>query len=256
MTKKTALVTGASSGIGAVFVRELAKEGYSVTCVARSHGKLHDLVQELGGGHRALVADLSDGSQLQRVVDDLEGTGYSLLVNNAGFGLYGRFHDLPVDQQENMMIVNMNALVRLSHAFLKKARAGDALINVSSVLSRFPYPGGAIYSGTKGFVTNFTESLWYENKDRGVYVMAFLPGVTNTNFLAVATGGRINARSGGPSYPPEIVVKDALAALKERKEPSVISGPKYRFLTFLGTRLAGRKMMITSMGKDSVGLKD
>jgi uncharacterized protein len=255
MTKKTALVTGASSGIGAVFARELAREGYSVTCVARSHGKLHDLVKELGEGHRALVADLSDGSQLRRVVDDLEGTGYSLLVNNAGYGIYGRFDELPVDQQVDMMFVNMNALVRLSHAFLKKARPGDALINVSSVLSRFPYPGGAVYSGTKGFVTNFTESLWYEYKDRGVYVMALLPGVTETNFHAVATGNRIKAKPSGPSYPPGIVVKDALAALKKRKAPSVISGPRYRFLTFLGTRLAGRKMMITSMGKGSAGLK-
>jgi hypothetical protein len=255
MTKKIALVTGASSGIGAVFARELAGEGYSVTCVARSHDKLQDLVNELGEGHRILVADLSDNSQLQRVVDDLKTTGYSLLVNNAGYGIYGRFDALPVDQQEHMMFVNMNALVRLSHAFLKNAGAGDALINVSSVLSRFPYPGGAVYSGTKGFVTNFTESLWYEYKDRGVYVMALLPGVTETNFHAVATGNRIKAKSSGPSYPPEIVVKDALAALKERKAPSVISGPKYRLLTFLGTRLAGRKRMITSMGKGSPGLK-
>jgi hypothetical protein len=255
MTTKTALVTGASSGIGAVFARELARDGYTVTCVARSGDKLAELVKELGGGHRALVADLSDNGQLKRVADDLEGAGYSLLVNNAGYGIYGRFGELPIDRQEHMMFVNMNALVRLSHAFLKNARAGDALINVSSVLSRFPYPGGAVYSGTKGFVTNFTESLWYEYKDRGVYVMALLPGVTGTNFHAVATGGRIKAKPSGPSYPPEMVVHDALAALKARKAPSVISGPKYRLLTFLATKLLGRKMMITRMGKGSAGLK-
>jgi short-subunit dehydrogenase len=256
MTNKTALVTGASSGIGAVFARELAQDGYVVTCVARSRDKLQDLAKELGEGHRILLADLSDGSQLRRVVDDLENSRYSLLVNNAGYGIYGRFDEIPVDRQEHMMSVNMNALVRLSHAFLKNARTGDALINVSSVLSRLPYPGGAVYSGTKGFVTNFTESLWYEYKDRGVYVMALLPGVTETNFHTVAMGGRSKAKSSGPSYPPEVVVKDALAALKQRKAPSVISGPRYRLLTFLAARLTSRKMMITFMGKGSAGLRD
>lgn len=256
MTDKRAMVTGASSGLGAVFARELAREGYAVTCVARSGDRLRTLVQELGQGHRALVADLGDNGQMERVADELENGRYSLLVNNAGYGIYGRFAELPVDGQEHMMSVNMNALVKLSHAFLKQARSGDALINVSSVLSLLPYPGGAVYSGTKGFVTNFTEALWYEHRDRGVYVMALLPGVTETNFHAVAAGGRITAPPSGPSYPPEVVVKDALAALKKRATPSVISGPLYRLLTFLVTRLAGRKMMIVSMGKGSAGLKE
>lgn len=255
MTNKTALVTGASSGIGAVFARELAQDGYAVTCVARSKDKLQDLVTKLGKDHRTLVADLSDNSQLQRVVADLESTRYSLLVNNAGYGIYNRFEEIPIDQQEHMMFVNMNALVRLSHAFLKNARAGDALINVSSILSRLPYPGGAVYSGTKGFVTNFTESLWYEYRDRGVYVMALIPGTTATNFFAVATGGRIKAEPHGPGYPPEIVVKDALAALKKRKAPSVITGPRYRLFTFLATKLVSRKRLITIIGKGSAGLK-
>src|SRR5512142_921861 len=109
MTNKTALVTGASSGIGAVFARELAREGYAVTCVARSADKLKNLVKELGEAHRVLVADLSDGSQLQVVVDDLVKNRYSLLVNNAGFGIYGRFDDVPIEQHESVMTVNMNA---------------------------------------------------------------------------------------------------------------------------------------------------
>ena len=255
MKNKTALVTGASSGIGAVFARQLAKDGYRVTCVARSRDKLENLVKELGPGHRILVADLADKSQLQRVAADVEENGYSLLVNNAGYGIYGRFEEIPVDQQEQLMAVNMVALVRLSHAFLKKAASGDALINVSSALSLLTYPGGAVYAGSKGFVTIFTESLWYEYKDRGVYVLALLPGVTDTNFHAVATAGRIKAGPGGMNYPPELVVKEALAALKARKKPSIISGPLYRFLTFLNTRLMSRTTMVTIMGKNSSGLK-
>ncbi len=255
MKNKTALVTGASSGIGAVFARELAREGYAVTCVARSRDKLESLVKELGSGHRILAADLADPGQLRRVEADVEATGYSLLVNNAGYGIYDRFEDIPLDRHEHLMSVNMNALVRLSHAFLKKASAGDALINVSSALSLLSYPGGAVYAGTKAFVTNFTESLWYENKDRGVYVLALLPGVTDTNFHTVATGGKERADQGIRRYPPEVVVKEALAALRARKEPSVISGPLYRFLTFLSTRLMRRKRMITMMGKGSSGLR-
>src|SRR5512143_158360 len=254
MTNKTALVTGASSGIGKVFARELAREGYAVTCVARSADKLKNLVKELGEGHRVLVADLSDAGQLQTVAADLATNRYSLLVNNAGLGVYGRFGEIPVEQHEYVMSVNMNALVRLSHAFLNNARAGDALINVSSVVSRLPYPGAAIYTGTKGFVSNFTESLWYEYKARDIYVMALLPGVTETNFHAVAARGR-TAKSGRKSYPPEVVVKDALAALKTRKAPVVISGPLYRPLTFIITKFLSRRKLIEIMGKDSSALK-
>ena len=254
MKKRTALVTGASSGIGAVFARELARDGYAVTCVARSRDKLEGLVTELGSGHRILVADLAARDQLQLVAADVERSGYSLLVNNAGYGIYGRFEEIALDRQEHLMTVNMNALVRLSHAFLKKAVAGDALINVSSALSLLTYPGGAVYAATKAFVTNFTESLWYENRDRGVYVMALLPGVTETQFHAMATGDA-SAVHRMKSYPPEVVVKRALATLKARKAPTVISGPLYRFLTFLNTRLMSRKVMITIMGKGSAGLK-
>jgi short-subunit dehydrogenase len=253
MKNKTALVTGASSGIGAVFSRELAKNGYLVTCVARSREKLESLAKELGPGHRVLVADLGDPVQLQRVVDDVERTGYSLLVNNAGYGIYKRFEEVPMSELEQLMAVNMNALVRLSHAFLKKAVSGDALINISSALSLLGYPGGAVYAGTKAFVTNFTESLWFENRDRGVYVLAVLPGVIDTNFLDAATGGRMK-KSPAKSYSPELVVKDALAALAARKTPSIVSGSLYRFLTFLSTRLMSRKRMVTVMGKNSTGL--
>ena len=255
MKNRTALVTGASSGIGEVFARELAREGYVVTCVARSQDKLQDLVKELGGGHRILVADLADADQLRRVVADVESTGYSLLVNNAGYGIYDRFENIPLDRQDHLMAVNMNAIVHLSHAFLKKAASGDALINVSSALSLLSYPGGAVYAATKAFVTNFTESLWYEYKDRRIYIMALLPGVTDTNFHSVARADRYNSAQGMRSYPPEVVVKKALATLKARKSPSVISGPLYRFLTFLNTRLMSRKTMITIMGKRSAGLR-
>ena len=166
MKRKKALVTGASSGIGAEFARALAQEGYLVTGVARSADKLRSLTRELGEGHRYLTADLADEEQLGNVAADLERSDYDVLVNNAGYGIYGRFEAIPLEHQFNLMSVNMNAVVRLSHAYLRRAKKGDGLINVSSVLSLLTYPGGAVYAATKAFITNFSESLWYEYRER------------------------------------------------------------------------------------------
>jgi short-subunit dehydrogenase len=249
MTKKTALVTGASSGIGYVFAERLAKDGYTVTCVARSEDKLKELVAKLGEGHRYIAADLSDKSQLDLVAQDVEKSGYSLLINNAGYGLYNIFTDIPLEDQQNLMFLNMDALVKLSYVYLTHAKSGDALMNVSSALSRLTYPGGATYAGTKGFVTHFTESLWYEYKDKGIYVMALLPGLTFTNFHNVAMGDNKIEIPKGLGYPPEVVVDEGMKALKERKVPSLISGPKFRKLVNLATRLLPRKVMITKMAE-------
>jgi len=255
MSSKNALVTGASSGIGYVFAKELAKEGYTVTCVARSEDKLKGLVKQLGNGHRYLTADLTDHKQLSEVCRDVEESNYSLLINNAGYGLYGRFENIPLDKHENLMFLNMNALTRLSYVYLKQGGTGDALINVSSALSLLSYPGGAVYSGSKAFVTNFTESLWYEYKDKGIYVMALLPGLTKTNFHNVALGGKQGEVPDRMSYPPEVVVSEALKALKARKKPLLVSGPRFRFLTGIANRLLSRKKMIAMMGKNNPTLK-
>jgi short-subunit dehydrogenase len=255
--KKTALVTGASSGIGEVFAKELQKEGYLVTCVARSKDKLEALVKQLGEGHRFIAADLANPEQLEEVVLDIKKNKYNLLINNAGYGLYKRFHEIPLEKHEHLMAVNINAVVHLSHAYLENAVSGDALINVSSALSRLTYPGGAVYAGAKGFVTIFTESLWYEYKDKGIYVMALLPGVTYTNFQQVAFEGKIDPslQNSSMGYPPEVVVSEGLKALKKRKTPSLVSGPKIRFLTGFITRLLGRKRMIALMAARNPALK-
>ena len=255
MKNHTALITGASSGIGLVFAKELAKEGYQVTCVARNEKKLKALLNELSDEHRYISADLTDQNDLQKVVQDVEKTKYQLLINNAGYGIYNKFENIPIEKTNNLIQLNINTLVQLSHVFIKNASSGDALINVSSVLSLLPYPGGAVYSGTKAFVTNFTEALWYECKNKNIYLMALLPGLTDTNFHQVAIGKTKKGDPGGPSYPPEIVVQEAITSLKARSKPSVISGPRYRFLAAIITKLLSRKRIIETMGKDSPGMK-
>ncbi|MEN8136532.1 MAG: SDR family NAD(P)-dependent oxidoreductase [Thermodesulfobacteriota bacterium] len=226
MQTLNALITGASSGIGLVFAKELAKEGYTVTCIASNEEKLKELVSELGDHHRFIRADLTNEDDLTVICQDVEKTKYSLLVNNAGYGIYDRFVNIPLEETSNLIQLNISSLVQLSHAFLKTASAGDALINVSSVLSLLPFPGGAVYSATKAFVTNFSETLWYECKDKDIYVMALLPGVTETNFHRVAIGETKKGDPNGPSYPPEVVVKEAIVALKTRTKPTIISGPR------------------------------
>ena len=251
---KKALITGASSGIGSIFVRELARQGYDVTCVARNEEKLKGLTKEIGDSHRYIKADLTGANDLAAICQEFSDSKYNLLVNNAGYGIYDRFENIPREKVHHLIRLNINALVDLSYAFLKSASSGDSLINVSSILSLLPYPGGAVYSATKAFVTNFTEALWYEYKGKGIYVMAFLPGVTNTNFHYIATGRKEYKAPSGPSYQPEVVVKEALAVLQKRKISTLISGLKYRLLTALATRLMSRAQMISMMGKGSAGL--
>jgi uncharacterized protein len=253
-TGKKALVTGASSGIGYAFAQALASLGYRVTCVARSENKLKQLVVSMGMHHRVMAADLTDAGQLAMVLNDIEENRYDLVVNNAGYAIYDRFENVPVEKHEDVIALNVLALMRISYAFVKGARAGNAMINVSSALSRLAYPGGAVYCGTKGFVTAFTESLWYEYKDRDVYIMALLPGSTDTRFHDRALGDRPVEKPKGQNT-PEKVVSEAIEALNARSKPFLISGPKFRRMTMLATRLMPRKKMIEIMGKRSMGLQ-
>lgn len=244
--QKRALITGASEGIGYCLSQALAKEGYLITGVARSEDKLKGLVKELGVGHEYLVADLTQRTGQTAVVQRLGAQPFDLLVNNAGIGIAGAFTNNPIEKQMAMLELNCSALVRLSHAFLANAKKGDALINVSSALAFMPAPGMGLYSATKSFVTAFTETLWFEQKKRGVYVMALHPGITTTRFQTNA-GGKVEDLPENLSQTPEEVARFAVAQLRARKKPSVVSGPKNLFFsTFV--RLLPRKSAVSMMG--------
>ncbi|MBK7962322.1 MAG: SDR family NAD(P)-dependent oxidoreductase [Bdellovibrionales bacterium] len=132
---KTALVTGGSEGIGRAFAIRLAKEGFAVTLVARNEGKLKDLVAILGRSPSYQIADLSSREGQDKVQKIIEIGNFDLLVNNAGIGTVGGFTEVSYQKQMEMFHLNCEAVVRFSYAFLKNAKSGDGLVNVSSALA-------------------------------------------------------------------------------------------------------------------------
>jgi short-subunit dehydrogenase len=184
------LVTGASSGIGREIARQAAARGAAVVAVARREERLRSLAEEVGRRHgrqvEVLVADLRDPGDLARVERRVADPArpVDLVVNNAGFGGSGRFHELPVDREDAEVRLNVLALLRLSHAALAAMvpRGRGGLLNVSSVAGFQPLPRQATYSATKAFVTTFTEALHGEAREAGVCVTALCPGFTRTEF--------------------------------------------------------------------------
>jgi short-subunit dehydrogenase len=185
-----ALITGASGGIGEAFARQLAAEGTHLVIVARSNDKLEALAAELSTGGRVHVevapADLADADDLARVEERVASVDQpiDLLVNNAGYGFNDRFGEIPVDDEDAEIRVNVIALMRLCHAAARRmpATGGGGILNVSSVAAFQPAPQSANYSATKAYVTSFSQSLHDELKPAGVTVTVLHPGLTRTEF--------------------------------------------------------------------------
>lgn len=194
MTWKRALVTGASSGIGRAIAEQLAAAGSNLVLVARSEDVLEELAASLrqttGAEVEVLPADLTDPGELAKVearVRDLA-LPVDLVVNNAGFGTFGAFHELDIDREESMIALNVTALVRLSHAAasVMAARGEGGILNVSSLAGNQPLPFNATYGATKAFVTSFGEAVHEELRGTGVHVTTLCPGFTRTGFQETA----------------------------------------------------------------------
>jgi len=230
-----ALVTGASSGLGETFARALAASGHDLVLVARTGPALEKLAGDLEQSHGAkcevLTADLSDAAQLATVAARISGgADVDTVINNAGFGHYGAFRDLPLTGEVGQIEVNIVALVTLSHAALgvMVPRRRGKLLNVSSIGAFAPAPGGATYSATKAFVLSFTEALHDEVTKDGVHVTALCPGFTRTDFqqrAGVKTSGIPNA---GWSDAGDVVAA-GLAAL-ERNQAVCVPGVLNKFV--------------------------
>src|SRR5271156_4950090 len=188
---KTALITGASTGIGAEFARKLARRGMNVILVARSEDKLQALASELKNIKATVIPldlTLPDAAPtLKKKVAEL-GLQVDLLINNAGFGTFGPFEEIDPKLEQQEIQLNVMALVDLTHAFIPAMleRGEGAIINLASVAAHQPVPYMSVYAATKAFVLSFSEALWAEYKDRGIRVLSLNPGATKTEFHSVA----------------------------------------------------------------------
>jgi short-subunit dehydrogenase len=189
MTASVALVTGASAGLGVDFARQLAAKGMRLVLVARRKDRIDALAAELGNA-RAVAADLSLPGASDALMADLgaHGEHVELLVNNAGFGLAGRFARLDSKRQRQMNDLTCGTLVELAHAVLPGMieRKSGAILNVASTAAFQPGPGMAVYFATKAFVLSFSEALHEEVRKHGVVISALCPGPTATEFGDVA----------------------------------------------------------------------
>src|SRR5581483_3984489 len=192
--RQTVIVTGASSGLGAEFARQLARRGANLVLVARRADRLQGLAAELTGAHgvtvTAVARDLGQPDAGRTLRAELESRGIFAngLVNNAGFGTHNAFTDEDPGQLQSMITLNVSALVDLSRAYVGPLAAADTgiLINVASLLGFPPIPYMSVYGATKAFILNFTEALWEESHGTGVRVLAVCPGAMQTEFFDAA----------------------------------------------------------------------
>ncbi|OBZ12689.1 SDR family oxidoreductase [Bacillus sp. FJAT-26390] len=219
---KWALITGASSGIGEQFARQLAKQGCHLVLAARSESKLESLAAELKKTYpiktEVIRVDLSKEGAPSELYQQcrLRKVKIELLINNAGFATHGLFDQVSGERQHEEVMLNVAAVVDMTHLFLPDMlrRSSGTVINVASTAGFQPLPYMAVYGATKAFVLSFTEALYWENRERGVTFFALCPGSTDTSFFNVVG---TEAASVGKKDTPERVVEVALSALKNGK---------------------------------------
>lgn len=233
----TALITGASSGLGAEFARQLAPVAGALVLVARREAHLEELKSELEARHpglrvRVYVMDLTRDTEIRAFIEWLhkEGISVNFLVNNAGMGDRGPFATSDWPKVRAMLELNVVSLTRLTHFLLPMLREGGrgAVLNVSSIAGLVPLPYMAVYAATKAYVNSFSDALRMELRDAGITVTAVLPGPAETGFGQVAsrdTGEPGWTSPDGLAMPVPVVVRRALAAVAGDR-PRVIPGWK------------------------------
>lgn len=254
----SAIITGASSGLGVEFARQLAPIATSLCLVARRAAELETVKSELLKLHPQLhvhtvVADVSSETDRQRLVQEAAQLPAkpNLLINNAGMGDYGPFQSADPARISALLHVNINGLVLLTHALLPVLQRPAGILNVSSLAASLFMPELAIYAASKSFVTSFSEALHIELEDKGVTVTAVCPGPTPTNFSQTAKreSGEDTNRSGQGllRQPPENVVAQGLAALASGR-PTVHPGLPVTIAATL-FRLMPRPLLRWAMGR-------
>lgn len=236
---RTALITGASSGIGREFAHEFARRGCDLVLTARSRDRLTELADELRHTHGVtalvLTRDLARPGAAADLVAELttHRIAVDILVNNAGFGAHGDLVDTPPERLDAMTALNVDAVVGLTSRLLPGMveRKAGAIINLASTAAFQPIPHMAVYGATKAFVLSFSRALWAETKDSGVAVLALSPGATDTEFFQVAG----EDAAVGPRRSTAQVVGTALRALAQGR-PSVVDGRRNALMAWVSPR--------------------
>jgi short-subunit dehydrogenase len=230
LNKGTAVVTGASAGIGARYVQHLAERGYDIIMVARNRERMTTLSHRLadtGRKFEIVEADLSATADVRRVADILRtNSSITMLVNNAGVGAVTPLLDSDSDAMESMIDINITALTRLTMAIAPAfvARGGGTIINIASIVAIAPEMLNGVYGGTKAFVLAYSQSLRHELAAKGVRVQAVLPGAISTEFWELA-GTSVDALPAGITMTADDLVKSALAGLDQGEFVTIPSLP-------------------------------
>jgi short-subunit dehydrogenase len=236
--QKTALITGASAGLGAEFARQLAKANYQLVLVARRREKLEELASELQAKHgtscHVITADLVDPAAPQQLFDEVASRGLEVdyLVNNAGIAGPNLLEDRNWQEHADFYQLMMTSVAHLCHLFIPpmQERGFGRVINVASVAARLPRADGCNYAASKAYLVALSESLVVTLKDTDVNVCALCPGFTHTDFHE--TAGLMDMKNSLPKwmwYPASTVVADGLKAV-EKGKPIYLSGRIYRWL--------------------------
>lgn len=253
-TRKRALVTGASSGLGVEFAELLAAQGLNLVLVARRQEPMEELAEQLRAKHGVEIvvepADLAIPGAAAALKGRLDAMSLQIevLVNNAGYGLHGDFLETPVAQTTDMIQLNVTALTELSYVFGLDmvVRGRGHILLVASLMAFQPVPTYAVYAGTKAYVLSFGEALHDELRDRGVTVTTLCPGHTETGFDAAA-GATVSAALRLLTMQPRPVVQSGLHALWQGKA-SVTAGGMNKVVAF-SNRLMPRSLQRASMRK-------
>jgi short-subunit dehydrogenase len=222
MSKGTALITGASAGLGAEFAKLFAQEGYDLALVARRKDRLEEIATSLKSAHsinaRVIEADLGDIKAPQAIFEALAGVEVRFLVNNAGFGTNGTFAERELSRELEQIQVNVTSLTQLTRLFLPQmiARKQGRILNIGSTAGFQPGPFMAVYYATKAYVNHFSEALSIELKDTGVTATLSCPGATSTEFAKVAGNDKSKLFAQGAAT-AESVAKEAYRAMHAGK---------------------------------------
>lgn len=238
-----AVITGASSGLGAIFAEQLAKRGHSLILAGRDEARLKTVAERvrfLTSDVEIVVGDLGTARGVDDLLARLGDRPIEILVNNAGFGTYGKFAEIDAEREHELVAVNVDALVRLTHGVLPGMieRGKGGILNVASTISFQPGPYQATYGASKAFVLSLSQALWAETRGTGVTVTALCPGPTRTGFVDALEADVSHTAVYSNLAEPEPVVIAGLNAL-DKGHAVVVPGLRNRLMSTAGQLTPG-----------------